>query len=322
MQKNVLVLSAGRRVELVQSFQHDLTSLIENGKVFCTDMNPIASPACQVADGAFAVPRVTHDDYINIIFALCVDHNIGLVVPTIDTELELLSRHKEKFAASGIHLLISSETLIKECRDKRLTAALFDRLSVAQPKILDKSNLSFPCFCKPYDGSCSQGAYPLIQENDLTADMLDNPKNMFMELVPKSYCEYTIDGYYTKNGELKCLVPRKRIEVRGGEVSKGLTKKHFVYDYLLSRVSTLEGACGCITFQLFVNEETQSIRGLEINPRFGGGYPLAYSAGATFPKWLIMEYLLEQDVPFYDGWRQNLLMLRYDAKVLVNDYQE
>ena len=140
MQKNVLVLSAGRRVELVQSFQHDLTSLIENGKVFCTDMNPIASPACQVADGAFAVPRVTHDDYINIIFALCVDHNIGLVVPTIDTELELLSRHKEKFAASGIHLLISSETLIKECRDKRLTAALFDRLSVAQPKILDKSN--------------------------------------------------------------------------------------------------------------------------------------------------------------------------------------
>jgi carbamoyl-phosphate synthase large subunit len=322
MKSNVLVLSAGRRVELVEEFQFDLKTIFPDGKVYCTDMHPQLSSACIVADGHFDVPRVTDPSYVGQILDICTQNNIGLVVPTIDTELELLSKQRHKFDCLGIHVLISEPEFVAQCRDKRKTAGLFEQLRVDQPRILDKESLSFPCFCKPYDGSCSKGALAISSEHELTPELLSDPKNMFMELVPKTYCEYTIDGYYTRNGVLKCLVPRKRLEVRGGEVSKGLTKKNFVYDYLLERVNHLPGARGCITFQLFVNEETQAIKGLEINPRFGGGYPLAYASGAKFPEYAIREFLFDEDINFNNKWEADLLMLRYDAKVLQYDHIE
>jgi len=320
VKNNVLILSAGRRVELTQAFKRDLSIEISGAKVFATDMYPEISPACQVADQYFAVPRVTDESYIDVIKKICLDNNVGLLIPTIDTELLLLSKHKESFKSIGMQILVADIAFIEACRDKRKTADLFTDLKIEQPEIFDKSSLTFPCFCKPYDGSCSQGALALYQKSDLTPDLFNDPKNMFMELVPKTYCEFTIDGYYDNQGNLKCLVPRKRIEVRAGEVSKGVTRKNFVYDYLLERVKYIKGAIGCITFQLFVNEDTKSIKGLEINPRFGGGFPLADSAGATFTKWAIQEFLCGQEILFFDDWKQNLLMLRYDAQVLVNDY--
>jgi len=318
MKANVLVLSAGRRVELVQEFKQTLTSIFPSAKVFSTDLNPQLSAACQVADKAFGVPRVTNESYIDCILSICLEHNVGLVIPTIDTELLLLSHHRDRFLNHGVEIIISDLGLIEDCRDKRNTARLFERLNIDAPAILNKDSLTFPCFCKPYDGSCSVGAVALQSAEDLTKDLLDNPRNMFMELVPRSFCEYTIDAYYTQLGELISLVPRKRLEVRGGEVSKGVTRKNFVYDYLKKRVSTLEGARGCITFQLFVNEMTETIKGLEVNPRFGGGYPLAFDAGANFPELLIREYLLDETLVYSNSWEDNLTMLRYDAKVLVH----
>lgn len=322
MKNNILVLSAGRRVELLTSFQQFSSELGANSKVFATDMFPELSPACQVADSAFAVPRVTDDSYLGVILDICAKHNVGLVIPTIDTELLLLAENRYRFDEIDASVLISDVSLIQTCRDKRLTGKWFDSLQIDTPQILDKQNLIFPCFCKPYDGSCSKGAIALNTADDLTPELLNDLKSMFMELVPKTFSEYTIDGYYTNTGKLKCLVPRKRLEVRAGEVSKGVTRKNFVYDYLLERVSVLDGARGCITFQLFVNEETQSIKGLEVNPRFGGGFPLADAAGAHFTKWAIQEYLLKKDISFMDSWVSNLLMLRYDAKVISNDYLE
>lgn len=320
MKNNVLILSAGRRVELTQAFKRDLALTLPYAQVFATDMYPELSPACQIADKYFSAPRVTDSTYIELIKQICIKHDIGILVPTIDTELLLLSEHKAEFESLGMHILISDSKLIKACRDKRETAKLFKELNIEQPAIMAKDALTFPCFCKPYDGSCSQGAIAIKTKSDLTTELLNDPKNMFMELVPKDYSEYTIDGYYDKSGNLKCLVPRKRIEIRAGEVSKGVTRKNFVYDYLLERVMHIDGALGCITFQLFVNEETQSIKGLEINPRFGGGFPLADAAGATFSLWAIQEFLCGQPIKFNDSWQANLLMLRYDAQVLCNDY--
>lgn len=319
MKNNILISSAGRRVELVEAFKESLKAYLPAARVYCTDLVPELSSACQVANGFFKVPRVTEPEYMDVLLSICKENKIGLLVPTIDTELLVLSKHRAKFEAEGIYIVISNDDLISCCRDKRITASLFDELQLSQPAILDKSNLTYPCFCKPYDGSCSNGAVALYSESDLTQELYNNPKNMFMELVPKSYCEYTVDAYYSVDGDLKCLVPRKRLEVRGGEVSKGVTRKNFVYDYLYERVKHLKGARGCITFQVFVNEDIGSIKGLEINPRFGGGYPLSYASGANFPAWLIREYLLGEQVTFFDSWEADLVMLRYDAKVLLHD---
>jgi len=319
MKSNILITSAGRRVELVEAFIHASTLSKVQAKVYCTDIHPELSPACQVADGAFKVPRVSDEGYVGALLKICEENNIGLIIPTIDTELTILAKIRRSFFEKGIEVVISDEELVSSCRDKRKTSALFDSLQIDQPAILDIENLSFPCFCKPYDGSCSIGAIPIFSAADLTKDIIENPRNMFMELVPKSFSEYTIDAYYSRDGSLKCLVPRKRLEVRAGEVSKGVTRKNFVYDYLFSKIQRVKGVRGCITFQLFVNEETESVKGLEINPRFGGGYPLAHNAGATFTDWLIKEYLENEEICFNDNWEPDLLMLRYDAKVLIRE---
>lgn len=316
---NVLILSAGRRVELVEAFQQALQRHFPSAHVFTTDLHATLSAACRVSAQSFKAPRVTEPSYVDYLLKLCVKEKIGLVVPTIDTELNVLAVNKARFEAKGIHLVISDPELVAVCRDKRATADTYARLNIDQPKIYDKDNIKFPSFCKPYDGSCSIGALPLYTPDMLTQELLDDEKNMFMELVGKEYSEYTIDAYYDRHSKLCCLVPRERLEIRAGEVSKGATRKNYVYHYLRQRLVELGGARGCITVQVFANPQTQSIKALEINPRFGGGYPLAHAAGADYPDWLIREYLLGETLDFYEGWKNNLLMLRYDAKIIVDE---
>lgn len=316
---NILITSAGRRVELVSAFQEQMHKLLLGGFVHAIDNQPELSAACQLAQVHAKCPRALDSEYPEFLFNYCIENNIRLVVPTIDTELKVLAQHKTRFAQQGIVLCISSSELINYCRDKRKTGEFFNRYEVRYPEIYDGENLTFPCFAKPKSGSCSIGAQAILTKNTLTPEIFDDPEMMFMELVDKSYVEYTIDAYYNKNGKLKCLVPRKRIETRAGEVSKGITVRNIVYDDLAIKMSEVEGAVGCLTIQVFMNESDGDYIGLEINPRFGGGYPLAYAAGANYPGWLIKEYFLNEDIPFFDAWENNLLMLRYDSQVLVRD---
>ena len=319
--KNILITSAGRRVELVESFKEEGRKLGIDSKVICIDIDPELSPACQIADLYFRAPRVSSKEYISFLRQICVVNSIALIIPTIDTELLLLSEHREEFLRLGVNIVISDISLVRACRNKNHTTSLLHAIGIDTPAIYNVNNLNYPCFVKPYDGSCSVGAFVLNDKSMLTSDILDNPKNMFMELIPENYDEYTVDIYYNKFGILKSLVPRLRIETRAGEVSKGLTSKGIVYNYLKDKLSNLKGARGCITLQLFADLKENSFKAIEINPRFGGGYPLTYSAGANFTKMLIQEYLLEEEVDFLDDWEDNLLMLRFDSKVLIHDYK-
>ncbi|MCM8525223.1 MAG: ATP-grasp domain-containing protein, partial [Lentisphaeraceae bacterium] len=126
----------------------------------------------------------------------------------------------------------------------------------------------------------------------------------------------SLDAYYDKDSHLKCLVPRERIETRAGEISKGQTCKKYFYQNFKKHFEYLEGARGCLTIQVFYDYKTDQLKGIEINPRFGGGYPLSYAAGANYPEWLIKEYLLNQPLDFYEGWKEDLVMLRYDASII------
>jgi carbamoyl-phosphate synthase large subunit len=54
---------------------------------------------------------------------------------------------------------------------------------------------------------------------------------------------------------------------------------------------------------------------IEINPRFGGGAPLAMEAGADFPRWILGELLGKKPNIDPDGFEDKLVMLRYDGEV-------
>lgn len=322
---NILITSAGRRVSLVRSFQHELAKIEPRGKVYATDSNPVLSAACQIADAYFKVPHLGEPNYIDVLLGFCKAHDICLIVPTIDTELFELAKNKDRFAQQGIAIVISSIEFVGNCRDKRLIHKLFEQHNVHVAKEYTKDNYKLPLFIKPIDGSRSVDTYIIKVADDLTEYHFNNDKLMFLEyLNHEEYDEYTCDLFFSKDHKLKCAVPRKRIEVRDGEVYKALTSRNDLVAYIKKHFSYLDGAVGCLTAQFFMHKTDQSkIYGIEINPRFGGGYPLTYLSGANFSKWIIEEHILGKSIEDqFEVWESDLLMIRYDDEVLVHGYKD
>lgn len=318
--KNILITSAGKRVVLVQIFQRTLKDLGLDTKVYTTDMKPEMAPAGIVSDGCIKVSRCTADCYIDELLQICKDKNIGVIIPTIDTELLILSQNKQRFEENGIGLAVSDNEFIKVCRDKRNTEDYLAKLGIAVPKALDKYHPVFPMFAKPFDGSLSTNLHVIRKQEELTKDILEDPKLIFMEYIDKQeYKEFTVDMYYGKDHIVKGIVPRERIEIRAGEINKGITRKNYILQFLKKRMNCLPGVRGCICIQLFYRETDNDIKGIEINPRFGGGFPLSYYAKANFAEYVIREYLLGGSVDYSDAWLDNTLMLRYDNDVIVYD---
>jgi carbamoyl-phosphate synthase large subunit len=316
---NILITSAGRRVSLIKAFVTELNSRIPGASVFTGEMNPEWSAGCRISDGYFVLPRITDSDYINKLLDLCLRENIGLVVPTIDTELKILSENSNLFSSFGIALAVSDLSLVNRCRDKRKTNELFLELGIDIPLPIDRNNPTFPLFLKPYDGSLSKDILLVQNSLEWNVALLNNEKLMFMEyLSPDEYQEFTVDAYFDKESTLKCLVPRRRIEVRGGEISKGRVEKGALYKVLKDKFRNIPGAKSCLTMQFFEHRVTGRIVGIEINPRFGGGFPLTYAAGGSYPGFLIDEYILGKDINFYEDWIDGRVMLRYDAEVIID----
>ena len=319
MKNNILVLSAGRRVSLVNAFKKAIDDLNIDGDVFGADMNPSMSAACNVLSNSFVLPHVLRDEYIDDLKSLCIKESIKLVIPTIDTELLKLAKHKQEFKELGITIVVSDSELVVPCRDKRLTHDLFDDIGFPVPITYSLDNIIFPCFSKPISGSLSQNIRILQSQDEL--DTWDVPKSemMYMEIISnEEFDEYTIDVYYTQESELICMVPRQRVEVRGGEISKGRTNKALI-DFLKEPMSKIKTAFGCLTLQVFKSKTTDQIYGIEINPRFGGGFPLSNAAGARYPEFLLREVFLNEELSYTDDWEDQLVMLRYDAEVLVSN---
>lgn len=321
---NILITSAGRRVSLVKAFQKEIKKLNLNLKVFCTDLEPDLSSACIVADDSFRIVSVTDVGYIHELLNLCIDNKVKVIIPTIDTELKVLAESKDLFAEKGIQIIVSNLDVINKCRDKRLIHLFFDSIDFERAKEFDKNKIEYPVFVKPSDGSRSVGTYLLKSKKDLTEDIFSNPKNMFLEyLNPIEYDEFTVDIYFNKKSKIISITPRQRIFVRDGEVNKACTRKNEILPFVKEKFKNVKGLCGCITLQVFKHKKSERIIGIEINPRFGGGYPLTYLAGGNFPKWIIQEYIQNKEVnEYYESWEDNMLMLRYDAEVLSYGYKD
>lgn len=318
MRHNVLITSVGKRVVLTKYFKETLSRCFPDGKILTTDMNPEMAPAAYASDKCFKVPRVTDEAYGELLLQLCLENEIGMIIPTIDTELMVLSQIKNLFASKGISVIVSAPSFIAICRDKRNTGSFFEEHDIRVPAAIDKYHPTFPMFAKPYDGSLSTNLHYIKDETELTPDILSDPKLIFMEYIDKSvYKEYTVDMYYGRDNRLKCLVPRERIEIRAGEINKGRTAKNKLVPLLKERLGYVEGCVGCICLQLFYRADIDDVVGIEINPRFGGGYPLSHVAGGDYLKFLIQEYFQNKELTYNENWKDNMLMLRYDDAIFV-----
>lgn len=205
MNTNILITSAGQRVVLVKNFQETLNRFFPGAKIYTTDMNPRLAPAAYISDGCFEVLRVTDSQYIPQLLQLCKDNGIGMVVPTIDTELVVLAENKKLFEENEIAVSVSNLDFVKICRDKRNTGKFFEGHRIRVPKLIDRNNPTFPLFAKPYDGSLSTNLHYIKNAEDLTKEILNDPKLLFMEYIDREiYKEYTVDMYYGRDHKVKC----------------------------------------------------------------------------------------------------------------------
>ncbi|MEM8937748.1 MAG: ATP-grasp domain-containing protein [Bacteroidota bacterium] len=319
---NILITSAGRRVSLTNFFKNELKKIDSSAKVFALDAELQLSAAAQIADCAFHISKVSGENYIPDLLRICLDNHIKLIIPTIDTELEILSINKDLFQERGINIVVSDREFIEVCNNKKMSHTFFEQNGISVPNLYSKTAYKLPLFIKPVNGSSSKNNYLIWQEGDFLKTHFENDDLLFFEYIDHtSFDEFTCDAYYDQNSILKCVIPRKRIEIRGGEVSKGLTKNNVLVDIIKNKLNPLRGARGCITMQFFVHKENKDIIAIEINGRFGGGFPLSYLAGGNYPKWILEEYLLGKEIENFDNWEEDLLMLRYDSEILVHGYK-
>jgi carbamoyl-phosphate synthase large subunit len=303
---------------LLNSFRQAARQLKINASFFGTDTTEL-SPALQLCDKRFGVKPTTHAGYIKQLLSIVKANRVKLLVPTVDLDLKRLARNKPKFAAMGCRVLVSSSEVVDICQDKRKTYRFllknnFDTpLTMSVRSALSKRKLNWPCFLKPWDGYASRGNAVVNNRKELS---------FYAKKIPNAICqesikgiEHTCDVYVDFGMKVRCVVPRKRIEVRAGEVSKGqVVKNPRIMNEAVKLVETLGAGPGVITLQLFLTKD-DGVKYIEINPRFGGGAPLSIKAGANFPKWILQELSGKKVNIRFDGFKDNLIMLRYDSEV-------
>lgn len=318
---NVLISSAGRRVELMDNFRDALQRLGLEGRVLAIDMSR-QSPAFHMADEAFLVPRCTSPEFIPRVLALCEEQKIDLIIPTIDTELAIYAENRDIFAAKGVTIAVSSPEVIAIANDKRATHEWLTQQglpTVKQAEVEDvlsgAASLAYPLLVKPAAGAMSRGVAIVADEQELRLATEDDDY-IVQTIAPGK--EYTVSFFADRSGKCRCAIPRKRLEVRAGEVSKGVTIRNQHIEELAFEVcDRLPGAFGTLNVQIFFDYATEELNIIEINPRFGGGFPLAYQAGGRYPQWLIEEVRGLPSSATNDRWIDQLTMLRFDRAIYL-----
>ena len=146
---------------------------------------------------------MTDPNYINLLLELVLSHNIKLIIPTIDTELLVLSQNIDFFQSKGVTIVVSDFETVKIFRDKRLTHDFFAKYAIGFAKEYTKDNYELPLYIKPYDGSRSVDNFIICTQEQLTDYHFANEKLMFLEYLDhKKHTEFTIDLYDDKTSVL------------------------------------------------------------------------------------------------------------------------
>jgi carbamoyl-phosphate synthase large subunit len=310
----ILISSIGRRSQLIECFRQAGKAHGMSLRVLGTDSSPDYAPAAYLADSALQAPKCSDAAFVPTILELCRREGVSLVVPTIDPELPVYAAHRADFERIGVQVAVSSAETVSIAADKQetnrwLRAHGFPSVAQASPEEVlgNPSNWQYPLMLKPRRGSASVGVQKIS-----SAAHLNMASRGRQGLVVEEFAagdEHTVNVYANRKGKCLCAIPHRRIEVRGGEVSKAITRKHAGIMELAAQIAeALPGAWGALNIQCFLAADG-SIRVTEINARFGGGYPLAHRAGANFPGWLLQEAM-------------GLLMLRHDSAVFVSQAEQ
>ena len=303
---NILFTCAGRRNYLLRFFKDEVGT---SGRVLAADMDATA-PALQEADEFFLVPEVGAENYIPILLEICANQAVKLIVSLNDVELPLLSENEKAFEQVGTRVLVSGPDVIDICFDKLktcdfLSAHEFDfpltyvDLDSATTAVREGA-VQFPLFVKPRWGSASLQLYRVHSQEELALafklartqlqktflkvnDDVISEAILIQEALPGD--EYGIDILNDLEGNFQSVYVKRKLGMRAGETEKSSLIDEQILSQLGRRLGESLRHIGNLDCDVFY--DGIAARVLEMNPRFGGGYPFSHAFGANYPKAII-----------------------------------
>ncbi|MBN2167802.1 MAG: ATP-grasp domain-containing protein [Actinobacteria bacterium] len=309
---NVLFSSCGRRVELIRCFR-DAVKRLGGGMLIGVDTNPLA-PALQEVDEKIIVPSCESNGFIPEIIKICSEREVDVIVPLIDPELSVYAANMAEFEKIGTTVAASDARAADICGDKVLTAAFLEESGLPYLKTailgVDKwaDIVQLPAVLKPRSGSGGKDVYIVNSGEEVEVLFKRVEKPILQELARGQ--EITLDCMVDFSHQPLRIVARERLEIRAGESSKGRTVKDAEVTRLTSALLRKLNARGPVTVQCFRYENQYVFT--EINPRFGGGYPLAHAAGADFPYILLSMCSGKTIGEDMNAYEENVYFCRFD----------
>lgn len=301
---NVLLACVGRRNYLVAYFKE---ALGRNGSVFGADSNRYAS-ALSECDASFVVPYSNSSDYIPHLVGICRDNGVDLLVSLNDLDLPVIARHAADFSAVGTFAAVSSTRVVDICFDKMKSAEFLKSIGVgtlpsyvsieSAKSALERGEISFPFVVKPRWGSgsimveCAENirqletSFNYVREklHDTILKNAGEPSSDTSVIIqPKlSLPEYGLDIVNDFNGKNAAVFVKRKIRMRAGETDIAETCRIPELSALGAKIGGELGHIGNLDCDIFFDGKNAVV--LEMNPRFGGGYPFTHSAGGNVPK--------------------------------------
>ncbi len=315
---NVLLTCAGRRVSLLRSFQEAVAPF--HGQVLAADHDRMA-PTLPLADQAIHLPPLSNDAYLPTLLEIVQTHQISLIVPTIDTELPLLAQASAALAHHGCHIATSTLAFVQRCADKYAAVQAWQTAGIPTlptwlpdqlPDVLPDD-----LFTKPRRGAASSLAFR-VSAAQLAHALALVPDPIVQPFIDAP--EITVDALFDFSGRLLHYVPRLRVRTLAGESIQGITLDDSPFHQTLQHALTHAGEAGArgpITLQAF--QTTNGLVFSEINPRFGGGFPLAKDAGAQYPRWLVQLVRGETPDAVCGVYQRGRTMTRYHSELFGDE---
>lgn len=323
---NLLILSPGRRVEIVNYFKEEIHK--NNGKVFTLDMSSYA-PALHFGDKHFIIKKDFNnlEKYIQDIINLCKEHEINYVISLIDPELELLSANKEKFLDNNIIPIVSDIDAISSTFDKfEFYEKYKNQLNLVSTylgyeeakKALEEGREKFPLFTKIRNGSGSEGIGKI--NNTMELEFYKGKENYIFQPFAKSK-EFGVDVFFDMiSGKIVSMFIKEKLSMRSGETDKAVSVIRQDIIEEVKKLEQLKGFKGPIDVDVF-QDNSGKLYINEINPRFGGGYPHAYNCGVNFIHNIVNNIRGIENKVQELNYKENIVMMKYNG-LLFKDNEE
>ena len=315
---NVLVTSASKKIPLIHAVKVAAHKLSGDSRIIAGDISENVLSK-YISDDFWLMPR-TIDDNVNEILIECARRDINVILPTRDGELAFWSKHKATFSDQGISIIVSPSQSIARCLDKLEFSEFGEKNELPFiPSAIDISSIKAKSYVvKERFGAGSESIGINLGLDDAIAHSKTLMQPIFQPFI--SGIEISIDGWLCKDGNLKGLVLRRRDLVENGESQITSTFRHASIEGQAAICLEALDLSGPVVMQAIITE-SQEIKIIECNSRFGGASTTAITAGLDIFYWSLQE-ALGNDSQDYSFHRidTEIKQIRVPSDIYVIDY--